>query len=300
MTTAISWQQRIWAYSFILPRWFAVPAAVASVALGGVLTGQPPGVIALSSLAGALLMAYAHTWNSFHDWASGFDQGPETERSHEKPYTGGQNLIARGVVSLGETYRVAVFYLGISAAITVLLALATTPWVWLPWLMVALCAPLYSWGKRTYTCELWLALGFGPLAVMFGAAVGPGPEMLRAFLAGIPFGLVFGYMAEVVDQYLDADVNVPKGLRNLGALCWRKGWGLGGPLFLMALITAGVHGALVGAQVLSSVTVLTVLILPAIAALAPSYEKKQKAGIMAGLALVLLYPLAILVVEALR
>ena len=298
MTTAISCQQRIWAYSFILPRWFGLPGAVASVALGGVLAGQPPGLIALACLAGALMMAYSHSWNSFHDWVSGLDQGAETERSHAKPYTSGQNIIAQGVVGLWEVFAVTLAYLLLSALATVFLATWTTPWVWLPWCLVAACAPLYSWGKFTYSCELVLGLGFGPFAVMFGAAVAPGPEMLRAFLAGIPFGLVFGFMAELVDQYLDADVNVPKGLRNLGALCWRRGWGLGWMLCLMAVVTMGVHAALLGLSVLSPMTVFTLPLLPFIASLSSFYEKKQKAGIMAGLALVMLYPLASLVVEA--
>jgi 1,4-dihydroxy-2-naphthoate octaprenyltransferase len=268
------------------------------VALGGVLTGQSPGVIALACLAGALIMAYAHTYNSWADWVSGLDQGSEAERSHPKPYTSGQNLIAQGLITVKESFWVSLAYLFLSALATAFLASWTTPWVWLPWALVATCAPLYSWGKFHYACETVLALGFGPFAVMFGAAVGPGPEMLYAFLAGIPFGLVFGFMAELVDQYLDADVNVPKGLRNLGALYWRKGWSLGGPLFVMALATIGVHLALTGAQVLSHWTFLALPFLAFIAALAPFYEKKQKAGIMGGLALVLLYPLVILVVEA--
>jgi 4-hydroxybenzoate polyprenyltransferase len=202
------------------------------------------------------------------------------------------------VITVAESFWVSAAYLGLSAVVTIYLATLTTPWVWLPWVLVAACAPLYSWGKFTYSCELVLALGFGPFAVMFGAAVGPGPEMLRAFLAGIPFGLVFGFMAELVDQWMDADVNVPKGLRNLGALCWRRGWGLRGPLALMALATMGVHLALINAQMLSPWAFLALPLLAFIVMLAPLYEKKQKLGIMGGLALVLLYPLVILVVEA--
>lgn len=291
---------RWYIYAVCLPRWFGLPGAVASVALGGVLTGQSPGIIALACLAGALMMAYSHAWNSFHDWQSGLDQGSEAERSHSKPYTSGQNIIAQGLITVKESLWVSLAYLGLSAVVTVFLATLTTPWVWLPWSLVAACAPLYSWGKFTYSCETVLALGFGPFAVMFGAAVGPGPEMARAFLAGIPFGLVFGFMAETVDQYMDADVNVPKGLRNLGALCWRRGWGLGWMLGLMTVVTMVVHVGLVGVSVLSPITVFTLPLLLFIAALFPAYEKKQKAGIMAGLALVLLYPLAILVVEALK
>ena len=291
---------KVSAYLWTLPRWFALPGVVASVALGGVLTGQSPGIIALACLAGALLMAYAHAYNSWADWRSGLDQGSESERSHEKPYTGGQNVIAQGLVSLTEVGGVTLVYLVLSFIATGVLSSYTTQWVFLPWVLVAACAPLYSWGKFTYTCELVLGLGFGPFAVMFGAAVGPGPEMARAFLAGIPFGIVFGYMAELVDQYLDADVNVPKGLRNLGALCWRKDWGLGSMLSLMVVVTMGVHVALVKTQVLSHWTILTLPVLPFIVALTPFYEKKQKAGIMAGLGLVFLYGLTLVVLQGIH
>ena len=287
------------AYFVTLPRWFGLPGVVASVALGGVLAGQSPDVIALACLAGALMMAYAHSYNSFADWQSGLDQGSETERSHPKPYTSGQNLIAQGVITVSESFWVSMGYLVLSAAATAALATWTTPWVWLPWGLASLCAPLYSYGKFHYGCELVLGLGFGPFAVMMGAAVGPGSEMARAFLAGIPFAIVFGYMAETVDQYWDADVNVQKGLRNLGALCWSRGWGLRWPLFLMALVTMGVHLALIGAQVLSPWTFVALPLLAFIVALAPNFEKKQKAGIMAGLGLVLLYPLIIVLTEAL-
>ena len=300
MTTAVSWQQRFWAYNFTLPRWFGLPGVVASVALGGVLAGQPPGIIALACLAGALMMAYSHSYNSWADFLSGLDQGTADERSHAKPYTSGQNIIAQGLVSLREVFAVSLAYLLLSAMATALLATWTTPWVWLPWGLVAACAPLYSWGKFHYACETVLGLGFGPFAVMFGAAVGPGPEMVNAFLAGIPFGLVFGYMAELVDQYLDADVNVPKGLRNLGALCWRRGWGLGHLLIVQMTLIIFVHVALVLFSVLSLPTLTALPCLVVIMALYDSYEEKRKAGIMVGLGFVMLYPLTILVVEAVK
>ena len=286
------------AYFVTLPRWFGLPGVVASVALGGVLAGQPPGIIALACLAGALMMAYAHTYNSFADWQSGLDQGSEAERSHPKPYTSGQNLIAQGVVSVSESFWVSIGYLVLSAAATAALVTWTTPWIWLPWGLASLCAPLYSWGKFHYGCELVLGLGFGPFAVMMGAAVGPGSEMAHAFLAGIPFAIVFGYMAETVDQYWDADVNVQKGLRNLGALCWRKGWSLWPMLMVMAVVTVAAQAFLVEYQVLSPWSYFAFLALYPIVLLAHSFEKKEKAGIMAGLGLVLLYPLVILVAEA--
>ena len=288
---------KVSAYLWTLPRWFALPSAVAAIVLGSVISGQSPLVTVIASLAGAMMVAYAHTWNSFQDWVSGFDQGTVSERSHEKPYTGGQNLIARGVVGVWEVCSIAIAYLVLSALFTAFLAAATTPWVWLPWGLIACCAPLYSWGKRTYTCELVLGLGFGPLAVMFGAATHPGPLLLQAFLAGIPLGLTFGYAAEVVDQYIDADANVPKGLRNIGAMCWKKGWGLYGALFIIIILTGVAHVALARVGILSAYSLIGWPFLMGLLYLANKLEKREKLALLTGLGMVFAYPFVVVIME---
>jgi 1,4-dihydroxy-2-naphthoate octaprenyltransferase len=298
MNITVSWQRRIWAYSFSLPRWFALPVAVLSVLLGGILFHAEALPLALAVLSSCFMMAFAHTWNSFHDWITGFDQGSEAERSHEKPYTGGQNLIGKGIVSLRETFMVAMVYLLVSAALIAPISLLTTSWVWLPWGLAALCAPLYSWGKLSYLCELFLGLGFGPLAVMLGAAASRDFDFLRAFLAGVTFGLAFGYAAEVVDQYLDADVNLAKGLRNLGALAYQHGLGLALPLGTIIGIAILAHVGLTFGDILKSQTQWAVALLVPLVVLAQPFERRNQLAIMVGLGLICGYSLAMVLLQA--
>lgn len=280
-----------------LPRWFGLPAVALMVTLGGLIAGASVPQMVLANIAAALLMAYAHTWNSFHDWASGLDQGPPEERSRPKPYTSGQNLIARGVVSQSQTLVVALGYLGFSAVITGFLAVETTPWVWLPWAVAVPCAPLYSWGKFWYGCEFFLTVGFGPAAAMLGAASAPGADLWRAALASLPMGILFGYGAEVVDQYIDSGPNVPKGLRNIGALCWKYDISLIWPLTFILLLVALSQGLLLAFDVLVSPTVYALAWLFPIWLLIPHMEKGSTKAIMTSLALVFLYGLTLVVLQ---
>lgn len=184
---------------------------------------------------------------------------------------------------------------------------APTLWVWLPWGLAALCAPLYSWGKSHYLCELFLGLGFGPLAALLGGAAG-GDLSWIPFLAGIPLGLAWGYLAETVDQYLDADVNVAKGLRNLGSLAWRidmkrryGGSGGEGDILLrvilgITVLTIAAHIVLMGFGVLPARTGYAVVAVAPLHFMAPLWVEKK--GLLAGLGLVFLYPLLIVLLIA--
>ena len=57
---------------------------------------------------------------------------------------------------------------------------------------------------------------------MLGMASQPNPDLGVAFLAGIPFLILWGYGAETIDQWTDAEPNWPRGLRNFGALLWKN------------------------------------------------------------------------------
>mgnify|MGYP001574565679 FL=1 len=287
------------AYFVRLPRWFGTPAAVLAVLLGGFIAGADPLPLSLAAVASTFMMAYAHSWNTFHDWVTGFDQGPVEQRSHEKPYTLGQNLVAKGGVSHREALYVALAYLAISAGLTGAVSALAGPWIWLPWGLVAMCAPLYSWGKLHYLCELFLGLGFGPLAVVFGAAVSEAPNWGQAFAVGIPLGLIFGYMAETVDQWWDADVNVPKGLRNIGALTWRLHLPLVVTMCFISMTIMISHIALAVADLLTPWSLLAFISPVGIFFLTPWFERRNTRGIMLGLLLVLCYPLIIVLAEVL-
>lgn len=212
----------------VLPRWFGAPPAMAAVALGCILADDIDGVavwlMVVAVLAGLFLMAWAHSMNTFLDYCwTKLDQGVEDERSKPKSYTAGQQVIAAGAMKPWQVFLNALTWLIISAGLTVIVHINGSAWIWLGWVLVALCTFWYSWGKLHYQCELALGMGFGSFAVMFGMATSEDPDMWIAFLAGIPFVIIWGYAAEVIDQAYDASANWERGLRNLGAWAWANG-----------------------------------------------------------------------------
>lgn len=139
----------------------------------------------------------------------------------------------------------------------------------------------YSWGKLHYQCELALGVGFGPIACMMGMASQPNPDFLVAFLAGIPFLILWGFAAEFVDQAIDAEPNWPRGLRNLGALAWKNNISIPlfvGILFIMAYIA---QVFLIVGGVLAPLTGLSLVAFPLIAyGLVIMGNELNKTGIM--------------------
>ena len=208
---------------WVLPRWFAVPVSTGAIVLGGAVSGAEPFYLGVVALIGALLMAWSHAMNSWIDYVlTGFDRGTETERSHEKPYTGGQSLIAKGLCHK-KVLANGLVWLGLALALTVVMAFMVSPWIILPVLLTIPMTFAYSYGKKLWMPEIVLGLGFGPIAGMLGAAASPNPALMHAFLAAIPIGILFGFGAEIYDQWYDADANWDRGLRNIGAYVWNKG-----------------------------------------------------------------------------
>lgn len=257
---------KIGAHLFTLPRWFALPAAACAVALGCILGGVPGWLIAVAIVCGAFLMAGAHSFNSFLDkeWTH-FDEGLVGERSKEKVYTEGQNVIMAGLVSSREVLINALSWYVLSAGVAVVISIYGSPWVWLPWTLTALCTFFYSWGKMHYLCETALGLGFGSFAVMLGICGSPKPDLLIAFLAGLPFLVLWGFMAEFVDQATDAEPNWGKGLRNLGSLAWKNNVSV--PLFTGFLLAMAylVQIALIAGGTLVPMTALSLVAFPLLA-----------------------------------
>ncbi|MDO9333791.1 MAG: prenyltransferase [Dehalococcoidales bacterium] len=216
-------KRKFFAYLVTLPRWFGLPAAVCAVLLGVALGGHWGWLTAMVTLSAIFQMAYAHTFNALLDYSwTGLDRGAKEERSQGKPYTFGQQVIADGILTPREVFAAGLAYLAISAGFAAVVSWKVSPIIWAIWVPLALCTFLYSYGKLHYFCEAALGLGFGPLAVMLGASAAHHPDFKDAFLAGLPFALLFGYAAEIADQWLDAEPNIPKGLKNIGALLYRK------------------------------------------------------------------------------
>jgi 1,4-dihydroxy-2-naphthoate octaprenyltransferase len=196
-----------------------------AVALGCILTGAAGWLTALAIISGGLIMAYSHAMNTYLDFFTGIDRigGPT---SRPKSYTAGNQVIVTGQMRPMEVLINALCWLAASAGVAVIIAHYASAWIWLPWGLSATMTFLYSVGKKAYLCELALGLGFGPLAVMIGAAASTGfvfHDFGPAFMSGLVFAWVFGFGAEFIDQAFDADVNWDSGLRNMGALAWKTG-----------------------------------------------------------------------------
>ena len=155
----------------------------------------------------------------------------------------------------------------------------------------------YSWGKLHYQCELALGLGFGPLAVMLGMASQPNPDFLTAFLAGIPIMLLFGYGAETMDQYTDAEPNWPRGLRNIGALVWKNGVSISIVIVWLLCATFLSQLFLIAAGVLHPLTALALITILPFSVCLLFIENKPKVGVIWGLSGIYLYGLLLLLGE---
>jgi 1,4-dihydroxy-2-naphthoate octaprenyltransferase len=211
-------------------------------------------------------MFYNHSFNTLLDWAwTKFDQGTEEERSKGKVYTHGQQAIAAGKLSPRGVLINGLVYLAISAIFVAVVAWKVSPIIWAVWGAAALMTFWYSWGKLHYQCELALGIGFGPVACVMGMASQPNPDFLLAFLAGVPFLILWGFAAEFVDQATDAEPNWPRGLRNLGALAWKNNVSI--PLFtgFLFVIAYLAQLALIVGGVLAPLTALSLIAFPTIA-----------------------------------
>lgn len=283
----------------MLGRPFALPAAVCSIVLGGIIVGAGALHIFIAVMAGILLMCACHSWNSFHDYViTKFDVGTVEERSKEKAYTGGQSVIAQGLVSTREVLLNSLGWLGLSIIPAAFLSAMVTPWVWLPWGLMVICAPWYSEAKLRYHPEIPLGLGFGPFAVWMGMCAVGMPDFGEGFLAGLPFFIIFGFVAETADQWYDWEPNYPKGLRNIGALIGYHKLCIGHFVGYMSLGGCAVQIALVLAGILVPMSLFSLLAFPLVIYCMLYIEWNPKAGVLFGLAAVLVYEIAFVVGQA--
>jgi len=283
-----------------LGRFFALPVCVCAVLLGVALGGHWSWLSAMVALGAAFQMAYAHSFNTLLDYQwTGFDKGAEEERSRGKVYTHGQQAIAAGIMSPKEVLANGLVYLAISAVFIGIIAWKVSALIWAIWAVTALCTFGYSWGKLHWSCEFFLGIGFGPLAVMLGMASQPNPDFLTAFLAGIPILILFGYGAETMDQYTDAAPNWPRGLRNFGALVWKNNVSISTFIVWLLCATFLSQLFLAAAGILRPLTALTLITLIPFSLCLLFLEMKPKVGIIWGLGGIYLYGLLLLLGEVL-
>jgi len=267
-----------------LGRFFALPAAVCAVLLGIALGGHWSWLSVMVILGAVFQMAYAHSFNTLLDYSwTKFDKGTEEERSKGKVYTKGQQAIAVGKLSPKGVLINGLIYLAISAIFVGIVAWQVSPVIWAVWGVTALCTFWYSWGKLHYQCEMALGMGFGPLAVMLGMASQPNPDFLLAFLAGIPFLILWGYGAETIDQWTDAEPNWPRGLRNFGALLWKNNVSVSMFLVWLLTITFLSQLFLIAGGVLAPLTAISLISFIPLSFCILYLEKDLKVGVLWGL-----------------
>jgi 1,4-dihydroxy-2-naphthoate octaprenyltransferase len=258
---------KIKAHLFTLPRWFAAPFFGCSLLIGAVLTGGlcPNAWIAL--VGGLLIMAGGHSFNSFLDWKSGLDKGGVEDRSAEKDYTGGQNLIENGIVSLKEVALNATGWYVLALAPLIFLAINVS-WIILPLGLAGMLITFwYAWGKFNWTHETALAVGVGPIAVLLGMfSVNPSPPWITGLIVSVPIATILAYLGLAFDEWPDAKANLKKGVKSLAYKVWQYGISLEWYIMSWFLFVFVYQVFLIAVGILSPMTALTFLTFPGLIA----------------------------------
>ena len=218
-------KDKVKAHLVTLPRWFAAPFFGSSILLGAVLAGGINANAWIALIAGLLVMAGGHSFNSFLDYAwTGLDKGEIEDRSAEKDYTGGQNLIEAGIVTVREVAINAIAWYLLSAIPLIYLAF-TVGWpIIIVWVVGMLVTFWYSWGKFNWTHEMALAVGVGPGSVLLGMfAVSPNPPWGIGLLASVPIAIILSYLGLALDEWPDAEANLKKGVKSVAYMVWKNG-----------------------------------------------------------------------------
>lgn len=265
-------KEKIKAHLISLPRWFAIPFFGSSILTGACLAGGINTNAWLALAAGLLVMAGGHSLNSWGDWVTGLDKGETSERSAEKDYTVGQNLIAAGVVSLREVALNGIVWYIVSA-IPLAFLVTTVGWpVIIPWLMGMGITFWYSLiAKFNWTHELALGVGVGPIAVLLGMfAVNPHPPIMNGLIVSVPFAIVLSFLGLALDEWPDAEANLKKGVKSVAYKVWQYGvslewyvstWLIAMLVFQVFLVSIGILKPLTGIAFIPAMAIIPLLVM---------------------------------------
>jgi len=260
------------AHLWTLPRWFAAPFFGSAILLGAVLAGGINANAWLALIAGLLVMAGGHSFNSFLDYAwTGLDKGEIEDRSAEKDYTGGQNLIEAGIVTVREVAINAIIWYLLSAVPIIYLAF-TVGWpIIVVWVVGMLVTFWYSWGKFNWTHEMALAVGVGPGSVLLGMfAVSPNPPWGIGLLASVPIAIILSYLGLALDEWPDAEANLKKGVKSVAYMVWKYGvslewyastWLMFLLVFQLFLIQLGIFSPATGLAFIPAAALIPLLVM---------------------------------------
>jgi len=260
---------KIKAHLWTLPRWFAAPFFGASLLMGSVLAGGISGYAWVGLVAGLFIMAGGHSFNSFLDYAwTGLDKGEEIERSAEKNYTGGQSIIALGIVSTREVALNAIGWYILALIPTIYLAINVT-WVILPLASAGMLITFwYSKAKFNWTHELALGIGVGPIAAMIGMfSVNQNPDFVTGLLVSVPFAVILSFLGLALDEWPDAEANLKKGVKSIAYKVWQYGLSLEWYVSIWLISIYTYHVFLISIGLLKPMTGLTFFLLPILIAL---------------------------------
>jgi 1,4-dihydroxy-2-naphthoate octaprenyltransferase len=270
-------KRKLKAHLWTLPRWFAAPFFGSTLLLGAVLAGGISFNSWLALVAGLLIMAGGHSFNSYLDYAwTGIDKGEVEDRSAEKAYTGGQNLLANGTVSLKEVLANALFWYLLSLAPVIYLGIKVGFGV----LVLALSAMLitfwYSWGKFNWTHELSLGVGVGPVSVLLGMfGTISHPNIAAGLLAGVPVAIILCFAGLALDEWPDAEANLKKGVKSIAYYVWYASISLESFLGIWFAFMYLFQFFLIYLGILASQTMWTFVLVPAFMALLVMLRSKD-------------------------
>jgi 1,4-dihydroxy-2-naphthoate octaprenyltransferase len=187
-----------------------------------VLAGGLRGNSWIALVGGLCIMAGGHSFNSYLDYAwTGIDKGKVEDRSAEKAYTGGQNLLAKGVVSQREVLANALGWYAVSLIPIIYLSVKVGWGVLVVSILSMLITFWYSWGKFNWTHELSLGVGAGPLSVLLGMyGTTAHPNVAAGLMAGVPCAIILCFAGLALDEWPDAEANLKKGVKSIAYYVW--------------------------------------------------------------------------------
>jgi len=216
------------AHLWTLPRWFATPLFAGPAALGVLLTGSFSLNAWLGVIAVVLVMAGGHSFNTVLDdsW-TGLDRGNEASRSAEKDYTGGQSVIARGILTPREVTMNALCWYVVALVPLIYLAF-NVGW---PVLLIGVLGMgitfWYAKAKFNWTHEIALGTAHGPLAVLAGMfATSSSAPWATGLVASVPFAILPAFAGLALDEWPDAEANLKKGVKSIAYKVWENGLSL--------------------------------------------------------------------------
>jgi hypothetical protein len=244
------------------------------------------------------MMAYSHSANSWLDWSwTHLDQGTIEERSKEKLYTGGQNVIEKYGISAKEIALNSLVWLFLSAILAGVISWKVSPWVWLPWGLIVPMTFWYSQAKKYWHPEIPLCVGFVTCATWLGMAAAGRPHFVLGAIASIPLFLIWA-ACEQIDQAHDYEPNWPKGGRSVGMWVRHKGILMAYLVSTMMVLTYLSQVIVINTGYLSKWTFVSAVGMIPLAICCALIDKDMKKGVIWGLLGVCLFQVALVVAQA--